>query len=132
MQSSPPGKTSLLDNNCECIGVRLQPVTTKSPRNKPGLVTNGQETVGEVEETDGYQQFYQYCRDSSTGPSFLDTLPYKLSLGMSMDGTGIILPFHLDSTLGGQILVTESYNNRFNHIGSTFSTATRCAFNRRS
>ena len=76
-----------------------------SPLNSPETNRDWLQTAkrrwGEVEETNGYQQFYQYCPDSSTGPSFLDTLPYKLSLGMSPDGKGIILPFHLDSTLGG-------------------------------
>jgi len=57
-----------------------------------------------------------HCRDrSTTGPEFRNTFPYKLSLGAFPDGTAV-LPFHADDTVGGRILVTESYYKLFNRI----------------
>ena len=66
----------------------------------------------EHEGNGGYLKFYMHCRDASTGPKFLNTFPYKLSLGAFPDGTPF-LPFHPEDTTGGQILVTGSYYKLF-------------------
>jgi len=56
-----------------------------------------------------------HCRNATTGPEFLNTFPYKLSLGTWPCGT-TLLPFRRRDTTGGQILVTESYNKLLNRI----------------
>ena len=73
-------------------------------------------------EDDGYLKFYMHCRHG--GLKFLDTFPYKLSLGAWPDGTAF-LPFHPEDTTGGQILVTESYNKLFSRIMAHRATGER-------
>jgi hypothetical protein len=62
--------------------------------------------------TGKYQQFYEHWRDSSTGSNFLNTFPYKLSLGVDPDDASL-LPFREGATAGNQILVTKSYDYMF-------------------
>jgi len=64
---------------------------------------------------DNYQEFYDRCRNSSTGPTPSNDFPYQISLGTNPDGEEL-LPFHSGDTLGGQILVTESYDKLFHRI----------------
>ena len=63
--------------------------------------------------TDGYQQFYKYWKDHFADHDYSNSkFPYSLSLGK--DGT--YLPFRLDSTSGGRILVTKSYDDMFHRL----------------
>ena len=65
--------------------------------------------------TDGFHDFYEHWRESSTRSKFLDEFPYKLSLGVDEDGKPL-LPYRSNETSGGQILVTQSYEDLFNRI----------------
>ena len=63
--------------------------------------------------TGGYEQFYDYWRDSSANSRFRNTFPYELSL--SKDSASP-LPFQADTTLGDKILVTKSYNYTLHRV----------------
>ena len=76
------------------------------------------------EDDGGFLRFYMRCRDRSTGPKFLDTFPYLLSLGAFPDGSAF-LPFHPEDTTGGQILVTESHFKLFQRIMARRATGAR-------
>jgi len=65
--------------------------------------------------TNELQQFYEHWRESSTGSNFLNTFPYKLSLGMDSGGVSH-LPLHTYSTSENRILVTRSYENMFHRV----------------
>jgi len=59
--------------------------------------------------TDGYYQFYEHWRDSST--KFCDTFAYTLSL-IAPDSESVP-SFDPDSTLEGRVLVTKAYDDMF-------------------
>jgi hypothetical protein len=65
--------------------------------------------------TNMYQQFYEHWRNSSTGFDFLDTFPYKLSLGVDSDGSDdrYLLPVTSRGAPGNRIVFTRSYGDMF-------------------
>ena len=66
--------------------------------------------------TDEHQQFYEHWRgnENSTDSKFLNTFPYKLSLGKGPDDEPL-LPFQ-PSASENRILVTNSYERMFHRL----------------
>lgn len=61
-----------------------------------------------VAHDEGYQEFYDNWRKKSTGTEFHNTFPYKLTIGA--------LPFRAEKELGGNIVVTESYDRMYHRL----------------
>ena len=62
--------------------------------------------------THKFKGFYDRWLESSAVSKFIDTFPYKLSLGMDRS-LGVLLDHY---TVGAQIIVTESYENIYRRL----------------
>ena len=62
--------------------------------------------------THKFKGFYDRWLESSAVSKFIDTFPYKLSLGMDRS-LGVLLDHY---TVGAQIIVTKSYENIYRRL----------------
>jgi len=65
-------------------------------------------------EGGGDQRLYKLWRNKPDDSDFLNTFPYKLSVGV--DSYGASLSAYCSGPVGGQIIVTKSYDDMFHRL----------------